>query len=56
MIIQIDKDRFNSLMSEAVAFNHVIGSLVFTEVVKLGRTIAICIGEGDAQRFFGAKE
>jgi hypothetical protein len=55
MIVQIDKDRFNSLMSDAVAFNHVIGSLVFTEVVKLGKTIAICIGEGESQQFLEQK-
>lgn len=55
MIVQIDKDRFNSLMSDAVAFSHVIGSLVFTEIVKLGKTVAICIGEGDAQQFLEQK-
>lgn len=56
MIVKIDEARFNSLMDNAITFSHVVGSLVFTEIVKLGRTIAICIGdEGDTQQFLEQK-
>ena len=55
MIVQIDESRFNSLMNNAMTFSHVVGSLVFTEIVKLGKTIAICIGEGDNQQFLEQK-
>ena len=56
MIVKIDEARFNSLMDNAITFSHVVGSLVFTEIVKLGRTVAICIGaEGDAQQFLEQK-
>lgn len=56
MIVKIDEARFNSLMNNAITFSHVAGSLVFTEIVKLGKTIAICIGaEDDSQQFLEQK-
>lgn len=56
MIVKIDENRFNSLMNNAVTFSHSIGSLVFTEIVKLGKTVAICIGaEGESQQFLEQK-
>lgn len=55
MIVKIDENRFHSLMNNAITFSHVAGSLVFTEIVKMGKTIAICIGEGDDQQFLEQK-
>lgn len=51
MIVQIDETRFYTLMNNAVTFSHVAGSLVFIEIVRMGRTIALCIGDGDNQQF-----
>lgn len=55
MIVKIDENRFNTLMNNAVTFSHTVGTLVFTEIVKLGKTIAICIGEGESQQFLEQK-
>lgn len=55
MIVQIDEARFTSLMNNAITFSHQAGSLVFTEIVKLGKTIAICIGEGPNPQYLEQK-
>jgi hypothetical protein len=57
MIVKIDETRFNSLMNNAMAFSRVIGrGLVITEIVKLGRTVAICItDECDVEQYLEQK-
>lgn len=56
MIVKIDQNRFTSLMNNAMTFSHCIGSLVFTEIVKMGKTIAVCIvDEGRPEQYLEQK-